>query len=193
MEERRYDLSFMKEYAELYNLTDMDISNMLKIDGRVVIGYNAIGKYLSGEKKIRESVMEEILYELGYKTYEDFKNDILSKIKNKKLNTEINKNNNEKMQQILQEKKEKKQMKDLNKSFISELEEDNSVYNTFDFNKMNNKNRIIISILCDENLSKSIKEVATFLNISPEYVKNIYNEMLKNINNSIEQEKVKTK
>ena len=193
MEERRYDLSFMKEYAELYNLTDMDISNMLKIDGRVVIGYNAIGKYLSGEKKIRESVMEEILYELGYKTYEDFKNDILSKIKNKKLNTEINKNNNEKMQQILQEKKEKKQMKDLNKSFISELEEDNSVYNTFDFNKMNNKNIIIISILCDENLSKSIKEVATFLNISPEYVKNIYNEMLKNINNSIEQEKVKTK
>ena len=178
MEERRYDLSFMKEYAELYNLTDMDISNMLKIDGRVVIGFNAVKNYLSGEKRIRESIMEEILYELGYKDYESFKNDILRKINNKKENDQKIINERIEKEKIKREKEEKKQVKELSKT----------IDNTIDFNSMNNKDRIIMSILLDDNLSnKSIKEITEFLGVSYNYVKNI----LENID--IEEVKVKTK
>lgn len=177
--EKKYDLSFMKEYAELYNLSDLELSNMFKIDGRVVIGYNAIKKYLSGEKQISESIMEEILYELNYKDFESFKAGILKKIA---LKNNIKKD--EKVEIVKPEPKKEIEKKVVFNDNIAT----NNILEAVDFNKMKNLDRIIVSLLCDETLSIGNKEIAEFLNVSEEYVRNIYKEILHHISTLIDKE-----
>jgi hypothetical protein len=183
MEEKRYDLSFMREYADLYEMTDAQLSKMFNC------GTNAVKKLLSGEIKIKEPVMEEILYEIGYKNFDDFKQTILNKIELKKTNIKLVEQQKIEMDRI---QKEKTKIDSSNINLFSYKEED-TIYNSFDFNSMSNKDRIIVSMLCDENLSISIKEISKILDVSEEYIKGIYKVILNNINKDIDEEKVKTK
>ena len=66
------------------------------------------------------------------------------------------------------------------------------IYSTFDFNNMTNKERIIISLLCEEDLIYSIKQVSDIVQMKEEYVKKLYEQVKYNINN-LEKEKTKIK
>ena len=86
------------------------------------------------------------------------------------------------MEEVKKEKKEKE--KALNK------EKQMDIYSTFDFNNMTNKERIIISLLCEEDLIYSIKQVSDIVQMKEEYVKKLYEQVKYNINN-LEKEKTK--
>lgn len=174
--ETRYDLSFMKEYAELYNIKNEQLAQ------KFGCGISIVPKILSGELKVKEHAMEEIAYEFGYSDYDKFKEDILKKIEHKKKILF-----DKKIEEVKKEKQEKEYR------YKKEIEEMN-IYSTFDFNKMKNTDRIIISLLCDENLIYSIKQVAEIVKVDEIYVKELYNKILFNLE-YIEhaKEKVKTK
>ncbi len=171
--ETRYDLSFMKEYADLYGIKNEQLAQKFQC------GISIIPKILSGELKVKEHAMEEIAYEYGYGSYDKFKEGILQKIEHKKKVLF-----NQKMEEVKKEKKEKE--KALNK------EKQMDIYSTFDFNNMTNKERIIISLLCEEDLIYSIKQVSDIVQMKEEYVKKLYEQVKYNINN-LEKEKTKIK
>ena len=78
-----------------------------------------------------------------------------------------------------------------NRSFITNEQEkikirENVNCNTptneiFDYNLMSNKDRIIVSLLCDDMLIYSIKQISNFTNYDEEYIKKIFKTVSSNI------------
>ena len=178
MEEKRYSFSFMKEYQELYEITEIDLANIFHC------GTKKVQKVLDGEILLKESLVEEILYEQGYNSYEKYKENIENKIKRKQevLRLQKEKKNIQKLTHIKPPTKEEKIVKK------SEVEKPNYI-SMFDLNKMSNKDILITVLLFGNVVNKNTSEIAHFLNIGEDYV--LY--VNKKTRSIIEKNKVKQK
>ena len=215
--EQRYDISFMKEYAKLYHKDNRWLAEKFHC------GVKIVDKILNGEIQIKEKPMEDILYEFGYKDYNNFKADIIKKTNEMKKTNELKRIKEIKKDVERQKYNEMKKISEIqiekqDNQIINKIEETTPklTYNEiiiqkiklrenvncktnpsdiFDYNSMKNIDRIIISLLCDDDSVYSIKQISKFLHIEEEYIKDIYVKVLSSIKyvNRIEPEKAKTK
>ncbi len=72
--EKRYDFSFMREYAQIYNVTDEELSKIF------YCGTSKVKYVLDGEILLKESLVEDICIDFKCKNYEEFKKQIEDKI-----------------------------------------------------------------------------------------------------------------
>ena len=161
MEEKRYDFSFMKEYQELYEVSDLDLAYIFKC------GTKKVQDVLSGKIKIKESLLEEILYDISYKSYDAYKEDILKKINRKK--------------EVLKLQEEKTKLVD--KKHEIKKEHKPNIISILDLKNMTNKDILINVLLFGGVVNKDTKEISSFLNIEENYIINVYN----NTNNKVKQ------
>lgn len=213
----RYDLSFIKEYAEIYGISNKELA------AKFHCGIKIVDKILNGELKVKAGPLEEIIYEFGYDNYENFKNGIIKKTNDRRkleqeqsmyspIRFDFNKMNNiDRI--IISMICDHKKITDRHLSFLNvdsinvediikrnilsykreplENEEitikEGANYNTpinkiYDYNLMNNKDRIIISLLTDDNILYSPKQTADFTNCDENHIKEVYRTVINDIN-----------
>lgn len=78
-----YNLSFLKEYAYLYNLSDKYLSSKLHC------GIGKVNDILNGKLLIKEKIIDDIAYEFDSNNIDDFYNKINEKINEKKENIKV--------------------------------------------------------------------------------------------------------
>ena len=76
----RYNLSFIKEYADLYNLSIKQLSTKLHC------GVGKVDDILNGKLLIKETIIDEIAYEFNANNFDDLYNKIINAINTKKYN-----------------------------------------------------------------------------------------------------------
>ena len=157
MEEKRYDLSFMKEYQELYEISDLELARIFKC------GTKKVPDVLSGKILIKESLMEEILYELSFSSYEKFKENIQNKINRKKQVLKLQ----EEKKNIIKIKKEKE---------VNNVE--SNIISILDLKNMTNTDMLINLLLFGNVVNKDIKQISEFLNMDTEYIDYVGNKTL---------------
>lgn len=164
MEEKRYDFSFMKEYQKLYEVSDLELAHIFKC------GTKKVQDVLSGKIKIKESILEDILYDIGFSSYEAYKENIEKKITRKK--------------EVLKLQEEKKQLKKVNITKTVKEEEPTNYIHMLDLNNMTNKDILVNVLLFGNVVKKEPNEIASFLNIGEDYVLYIYNQTTKLVGNN---------
>lgn len=190
MEEKRYDFSFMKEYQELYEVSDLELASIFKC------GTKKVQDVISGKIKIKESVVEEILYDIGFSSYEKYKENIQNKInrkkevlklqeEKKKLKKSTNIKSVEK-QPIKKEEyvEEKTKEEPIN---IDIAEEKTNYISMLDLKNMTNKDILINVLLFGNVVNKEPNEIASFLNIGEDYVLYIHNQTTNLVGNKVKQ------
>ena len=79
-EEKYYNLSFMKEYVDLYNIRKDNLAQIFSC------GLKKVDEILNGNIWIKESIMSDVYIEYRVKDFSEFKEKILNYIKKYKLN-----------------------------------------------------------------------------------------------------------
>ena len=163
MEEKRYDFSFMKEYQELYEVSDLELARIFKC------GIKKVQDVITGKILIKESVLEDILYDISFRSYDAYKEYIMNKINRKK---EVLKLQEEKSKLI---KDKPKIIKKEVKKQEEKIEYKPNIISILDLKNMTNKDILINVLLFGDVVNKDTKEISTFLNIEENYIINIYN------------------
>ena len=170
----KYDLSFIKEYAQLYNLNKQQLSTKFHC------GVGRVDEILDGKLLVSESFIDEIAYEFGAKNYEDLKEKIAKKIKIKKSNMIKDKS-------VVIEKQENKENNEVS---INKINKD-KLFSMLDVRNMSHRRYLITVLLFSGVVDKSIDEIADFLQMSSEYIKKVYLEDLLIVENELKKENIK--
>ena len=172
---KKYDLSFIKEYAKLYNLNSQQLSNKFHC------GVGRVNDILEGKLLISESIIDEIAYEFGAQNYNDLKDKITKKIEIKKANMI------KKEYKVVEEKQE---IKETNEISINKINKD-KLFSMLDVKNLSHRKYLVTVLLFSGVVDKSIDEIAEFLQMSKEYIKKVYIEDLLIIENELKKENIK--
>lgn len=167
------DMSFMKEFVELYNYTDK------KLVGLWHCGIKVVPKILNGQVLIKEEFLWETYTHFGVNNYEALKEKIEEKVRIKKENLEKFK---------IKQESIKKEVKNINekKVLISELDR-SYLLQILELDKMKKHERTITLLLFSPIVDRSIEEIADFLEIDKNYVSDVYKKDLLKIENKLKE------
>ena len=175
---KKYDLSFIKEYAKLYNLNSQQLSNKFHC------GVGRVNDILEGKLLISETIIDEIAYEFGAQNYDDLKDKITKKIEIKKANMI------KKEYTVVEEKQEKQEIKETNEISINKINKE-KLFSMLDVKNLSHRKYLVTVLLFSGVVDKSIDEIAEFLQMSKEYIKKVYIEDLLIIENELKKDNIK--
>jgi len=146
----KYDLSFMKEFVELYDYDINKLSRLWKC------GIKVVPKILDGQIELNDSLLWETYSEFQVKDYNELKGKINKFIKNKKTNI---------IKEDIKQEVKVINIESLNKEKLFELlDEKNITY----------KDYLITILLFSDITDRTIEEISDFLYISKSYVLKVY-------------------
>ena len=155
----KYDMSFMKEYVQLNNVSKNILASLWHC------GIQIVDKILNGQTKLPDNLLFETLEHFNVNSYEELKYKILLNINNikeneKRLTNKIKQKTNEPLIE--------------NKILSIESIDENRIMEILNVKNMNYRDILITLMLFNKNINKSIDDIAEFLSINKSYVLKIY-------------------
>ena len=171
-----YNLSFMYEYVNLYNIKKQQLSELFSC------GINKVDDVLSGKIWIKENLMSDLYIEYRVRNFPEFKAKILRMIKIKNLN------NLKYNLKIIYDEYNKKQIK--NSAFIDNIDK-HMLCEILDIDSKSTLDKNIIKLIFKIGFKNdfSYYDISRILDIDINYIEKIHKESLDIINNTIEESK----
>ena len=155
----KYDMSFMKEYVQLNNVSKSILASLWHC------GIQIVDKILNGQTKLPDNLLFETLEHFNVNSYEELKYKVLLNINNIKENKKrlTNKTKQKTNEPLIE-----------NKILSIESIDENRIMEILNVKNMNYRDILITLMLFNKNIDKSIDDIAEFLSINKSYVLKIY-------------------